>query len=85
MTLWVRRKKPVKSVIALDPEDIEGAQDIGGNTGNNYIRVQMPFNSLMTEFFLNFLKAAIWKSRYIICLCNIYFKPRMPEIDFLRD
>ena len=23
----------------------------GGTTGDNYIRVEMPFNSLMTEFF----------------------------------
>ena len=28
-----------------------GIQDIGSNTGDNYIRVEMPFNSLMTEFF----------------------------------
>ena len=51
MTLWVRWKKPVKLAIALDPEDVEGVQDIGGNTSDNYIRVEMPFNSMMTEFF----------------------------------
>ena len=51
MTLWVRWKKPVKLAITLDPEDVEGAQDIGGNTGDNYIKVKMPFNSSMTEFF----------------------------------
>ena len=43
--------KPVKSAIMLDPEDKELAQDIGGNTVGNYIRVQMPFHSLMTKFF----------------------------------
>ena len=31
--------KPVKSAIMLDPEDKELAQDIGGNTVGNYIRV----------------------------------------------
>ena len=51
MTLWVRWKKPVKLAITLDLKDVEGAQDAGGNTGDNYIRVEMPFNSLMTEFF----------------------------------
>ena len=51
MTLWVRWKKPVKLAIALDPEDVEGVQDIGGNTSDKYIRVEMPFNSMMTEFF----------------------------------
>ena len=29
MTLWVRRKKPIKPLIELDPEDLEDAQDIG--------------------------------------------------------
>ena len=51
MTLWVRWKKPVKLAITLDPEDVEGVQDIGGNTSDNYIRAEMPFNSMMTEFF----------------------------------
>ena len=27
-TLWVKWKKPVKSTITLDPEDVEGAQDL---------------------------------------------------------
>ena len=37
----------------VDPEDVEGTQDVGGNTGDTYIRVEMPFNSLMTECFFN--------------------------------
>ena len=44
-------KKPLKSTIILNTEDVEDAQDIGGNAGNKYIRVEMPFKSLMTEFF----------------------------------
>ena len=51
MTLWVKWKKPVKLAITLDPEDVEGAQDIGVNTGDNYIKVEILFNSLMTEVF----------------------------------
>ena len=31
MTLWVIWKKPIKLLIELDPEDLEDAQDIGGN------------------------------------------------------
>lgn len=41
----------MKSVNKLKPEDIEGAQDKEGNTGDNNIRVKMPFNRLMTELF----------------------------------
>ena len=48
MTLWVRWKK---TLIKLDPEDTENAQDMDGSTSDNYTRVEMPFNSLMTEFF----------------------------------
>ena len=51
MTLWVRWKKPVKLATTLDLEDIKSAQNIRRNTGNNYIRVEMPFNILITEFF----------------------------------
>ena len=51
MTLWVGWKKLVKLAITLDTEDVEGAQDIRGNTSDNYTRVEMPFTSLMTEFF----------------------------------
>ena len=52
MTLWVIWKKPIKPLIELDPEDEKNAQDLDDSrTGDNYIRVEMPFNSLMTEFF----------------------------------
>lgn len=39
MMLWVRWKKPVKSIVTLHPEDLEEAQYILGNTGDNYIGV----------------------------------------------
>ena len=52
MTLWVRWKKQIMPLIEFDPEDAKNAQDLDdGITGDNYIRVEMPFNSLMTEFF----------------------------------
>ena len=43
-------EKNLRNHIRLDI-DVEGARDIGNNTGNNYIKVEMPFNSLITEFF----------------------------------
>ena len=49
MTPWVRQKKPIMSRIELDPEDAENAQDVDGNTGDNYTWMEKPFNSLMTE------------------------------------
>ena len=52
MTLQVRGKKPLKSVIALNTEDVKNAQYIGNNTGDNCIKVEMPFNNLMIPFFL---------------------------------
>ena len=32
MTLWVRWKKPIESLIELDPEDLKDAQDTEGDT-----------------------------------------------------
>ena len=51
MTLWVKWKKPLpRTAFTPDAEDLEGAEDIEG-TGDQYIRTEMSFNSLMTEFF----------------------------------
>ena len=52
MTLWIIWKKPIEPLIELDPEDAKNAQDLNNDiTGDNYIRVEMPFNSFMTQFF----------------------------------
>ena len=53
MHMWVQWKKPVELTIELDPEDLEGAQDIEylGGSGDNFIRVDKLFNSKMTEIF----------------------------------
>ena len=37
--------------IELDPKDAKNGQKLDDGTGDNYIRVKMPLNSLMTEFF----------------------------------
>ena len=53
MTLYVSWKKlKEQPLIELHPEDVKNAKELDdGNTGDNHIRVEMPFNSLMTEFF----------------------------------
>lgn len=51
LTLWVRWEKPVNSVITFDLEDDKNTQNKEIIKGNNYIKVEMPFNSLTTEFF----------------------------------
>ena len=53
MTLWVRWKKASKVSYCVIPEDAGGALYIGDNTGDNWIKVKMPFddNSLTTNFF----------------------------------
>ena len=52
MTLGVIWKKPIEPLIELGSEDTKNAQDLDdGATGDNYTRIEMPFNSLMTEFF----------------------------------
>ena len=70
--------------IELGPEDAKNAYDVDGITGDNYIRVEMPFNSLMTEFFED---SGI---NDLIQLMLAYIKtqvgkPRMPESGFSLD
>ena len=38
-------------LMELDPEDAKNAQKADNSTDDNYTRVEMPFNSLKTEFF----------------------------------
>ena len=53
MTLSVVWKKPIKLLIRLDPEDAKNAQDLDNGTVGDicYEKIEMPFHSLMTEFF----------------------------------
>ena len=51
MTLWVIWKKPIMRLIELDSEDAKNAYDLDDDiTGDNYIKVEMPFNKLRTSF-----------------------------------
>ena len=52
MTLKVRCKKPIMPLIELGSEDAKNAQDVDGSASDNYTRLEVPFNSLMTEFLL---------------------------------
>ena len=84
MTLWVRWKKPVKLATTLDPKDVEGVQDIGGNTSDNCTGVEMSFNSPITEFFegsdINDLI-----QRMLPHIKTQVENPRMPESGFTLD
>ena len=81
MTLWVRWNKPIMSLIELDPEDAKNAQDVDGIADDNYVRVEMPFNSLVTEFFegsnINNLIQGM--------LAHIKTQVEMPESGFSLD
>ena len=52
MTQWVIWKKSVK-LLVKDPEDVKNAQDVDDATADDiyYEKIEMPFNSMMTEFF----------------------------------
>ena len=50
VTLWVKWKKFLNLAITVDPEDLEIAEGARANTGDNYTRLEIPFNSLMTVF-----------------------------------
>ena len=50
MTLWVRWKKPGKLFFTVDPEDVDGAEDLESLSDKD-IKVEMPLKILMTEIF----------------------------------
>ena len=84
MTLWVRWKKPVNLDITLGSEDVEVTQDIGGNTSDNRIRVEMVFNSLMTEFFQGNNTDELIQCIFVHIKTQVE-NPRMPESSFTVD
>ena len=51
MSLLVWWKKPIKPLTELNPEDVENAEDMDCNVGDSYIKVELPFNSVMAKFF----------------------------------
>ena len=85
MTLWVRWKKRIMPLIELDPEDAKNARDLDdGTSGDNYIRNEMPFNSLMTEFFeANDINDLI--QRMLAYIKAQTENPKFPESGFTLD
>ena len=85
ITLWVIWKKTIMPLIELGPKDAKNAQDLDdGTAGDNYIRIEMPFNTLMTEFF-----DASNINGLMQCMVP-YFKAqtenlKFPESDFTLD
>ena len=49
--LCARWKNPIKLAITLDPKDAKGTHNVGSNIGDNCIRAEVSFNSLITESF----------------------------------
>ena len=85
MTLWVIWKNPIMPLIELDSKDAKNAQDLDdGSTGDNYIRIEVPFNTLMTESFdasnINGLMQCMVP--YIKAQTE---NPKFPESDFTLD
>ena len=72
------------SLIKLGPEGAKNVQDSDGSTGDNYIKVEMSFNTLMTEFFegsdINDLIQGI-----LAHIKTQVENPRMPESGFSLD
>ena len=74
----------MKSVITKDPEVVEAAQDIAGNICNNYIRVENPFNNMMTEF-LERINTDKLIQRVFAQIKTQVENPRMSESGFTLD
>ena len=85
MTLWVIWKKPIKLLIKL-PEDVKNAQDLDDGTAGDicYEKIQMPFNSVMIEFFdatdINYLI-----ERMLAYIKTQTENPKFPESGFTLD
>ena len=84
MALRVRCKNSAKLGIMLHYEDFDGAQDIGNNTGDKYIKVEMPFNSLMTEVFEDSYVEELLQ-RMFAHIKTQAENPRMPGTGFTLD
>ena len=80
MTLWVIWKKRINPLIELGPEDAKNAQDSDdGTTGViYYTRIEMWFNSPMTEVF------GASDISDLIERMLVYIKAQMKILNFLR-
>ena len=68
----------------MDPEDEKNSQDVDASTGDNYTRVEIPFNSLMTEF-LEVSDVNDLIQRMLAHIKTQVENPRMAESGFLLD
>ena len=71
-------------LIELGPEDAKNAQDVDGSTSDNYTKVEMPFNSLMTEFFEGSDINDLIQRMFAHVKTQVE-DPRMPESGFSLD
>ena len=84
ITLWVRWKKRIIPLIEFRPEDPKNIEDLHDGIGDNYIRVEMPFNSLITEFFeANDINGLI--QRMLAYINTQTENPRFPQSGFTLD
>ena len=84
MTLWVGWKKTLKLAITLDTEDVEDARDVGDNTGNKYMKIEMPFYSLMIEFFEGSDTDELMQQTFLRMTIQVK-KPQMSKSHFTLD
>ena len=84
MTLWVRWKTAITPLIEFGAEDARNAQDMDGSTGDNYIKVEMPFNSLMKKFFEGSNINDLIQGMFARIKTQVE-NPRMPESGFSLD
>ena len=78
MAIWVKWKRPVKSIIVLDTQNVDSAQD--DNTSSKYINLEISFS---TALWMSVLKMSVLNS----CLCFLIPRKkmevhRMLEIEF---
>ena len=70
--------------LVIDSQNIESAQDIGGNVGDNYTKMKMSFNSLMTEFVVSSNTNEL-RQRMFAHIKTKAENPRMPESGVTLD
>ena len=85
MTVWIIWKKPIITLIELDPENAKNAQELDDAiTKDNYIRVELPFNSLMTQFFQGSDSNDLTESMLAYIKAQTE-NPKFPESGFTLD
>lgn len=86
MTIWVKWKKPVKSIIILDTWDIDSSQDVGDNPSGKYIKVEISFDTALWIIFF-FLIQVLHSCLYFPIARQKWnsLDSQMPEIKFMLN